>query len=231
MSGRKKEPLTALQLEILGALRNVKEAKEFCFTGGSALSGYYLRHRVSEDLDFFTPVEKMVQIVSGKLISELEKRGIKSEVTRSFTSFVEFISKFKNESMKVQLALDSPFKLGKARELDGIRVDSLSDISAGKMLALFGRAAERDFVDIFFLVDEGHYSLDEMIQQASKKDPGLDKYFLATAFEQARNLPDKADKLHLNLLKPLNLRKLKMLFIEAAVKLVDEAAKNKNGNK
>lgn len=228
MSGKEKAPLTGLQQEIINSFKKLEEAKELYFTGGSALAAYYLHHRLSEDMDFFTPAEELIQLVSKKLKIELEKKGIKVNLVRNFKSFVEMIAGKGNESMKIQFALDSPYRLEKTKEINGVTVDSLIDISAGKLLALFGRAAERDFVDIYFLVKEGYCNLDELIKKASEKDPGMDKYYLAIAFEQVRELPDKAEDLKLKLLKPLDMKGLKRLFIEGAVKLLEEARKEKN---
>ncbi|GFP32767.1 hypothetical protein HKBW3S42_01073, partial [Candidatus Hakubella thermalkaliphila] len=170
MSGKEKKPLTELQQEIINTLNGLEESKELYFTGGSALSAYYLHHRLSEDLDFFTPAEDMIQLISRKLLQSLEKKGIKK-------SFVEMITSRGSESMKIQIALDSPYRLERTKEIDGVRVDSLIDIAAGKLLALFGRAAERDFVDIYFLIKEGYFNLDELIKKASEKDPAMDKYY------------------------------------------------------
>lgn len=228
MSGKEKEALTSLQQEIINVLKGIEEAKGFYFTGGSALSAYYLCHRLSEDMDFFTPTEKLIQYLPKKLSDELEKRGIKVSLIRSFSSFVEIVVQKGEESMRVQFALDSPYKLDKAKEIDGMIVDSLIDIAAGKMLALFGRAAERDFVDIYFLIKEGYCDLDELIQKASEKDPGMDKYFLAMAFEQVRKFPDNPEDLRLKLLKPLDIKDMKRIFIEKAVELLEEARKGKD---
>lgn len=227
MSGKEKEPLTELQQEIINTLKSIEGAKEFYFTGGSALSAYYLHHRVSEDMDFFTPTEELIQIVSKKLIIELEKKGIVVNLIRSFKSFVEMIAERGEESMKIQFALDSPYRLGKTQNIQGTIVDSLLDIAAGKLLALFGRAAERDFIDIYLLVKEGYCDLDELIKKASEKDPGMDKYYLAIAFEQVRILPDKPEDLKLKLLKPVDMKDLKRLFVEKAVKLLAEAEEGK----
>ncbi|MBI4688931.1 MAG: nucleotidyl transferase AbiEii/AbiGii toxin family protein [Nitrospirae bacterium] len=219
--------MTELQLEIINALKGIEEAKEFYFTGGSALSAYYLHHRVSEDIDFFTSTEDLIQLISKKLKIELEKKGIAVNPIRNFKSFVEMIAKRGEESMKIQFALDSPYRLDKTQNIEGTIVDSFIDIAVGKLLALFGRAAERDFVDIYFLIKEGKFNLDELINKASEKDPGMDKYYLAIAFEQVRELPDTSEELKLRLLKPLDVKELKRLFIEKAVQLIDETRKEK----
>ncbi len=227
MSGREKAPLTGLQRDVISVLKEMEEWRDFYFSGGAALALFHLGHRLSEDLDFFTSTEGLIPIVSSKARKTLEQRSIETETVRSFRSFVEFVARKKGESIKVQLALDTPFRLDGTEVIDGLVVDSLTDIAAGKLLALFGRAAERDFVDIFFLVKEGLFTLEELISKASEKDPGMDKYYLGLAFEQARSLPDDSEGLKLRLLKPVDMKELKRLFVEKAVMLLANGRWNK----
>jgi len=50
--------LTKTQKEILNYLSKDKDfTSNFYFTGGTALSEFYLQHRLSEDLDFFSEKE------------------------------------------------------------------------------------------------------------------------------------------------------------------------------
>src|SRR5258708_17660707 len=48
--------LTRFQLNVLKVLSREPLLKDFYLTGGTALSAFYLHHRLSEDLDFFTEV-------------------------------------------------------------------------------------------------------------------------------------------------------------------------------
>lgn len=59
------EILTPFQKELLKAIGDSKLADNFYLTGGTALAAFYLQHRYSEDLDFFTADPKMIY----KLIS------------------------------------------------------------------------------------------------------------------------------------------------------------------
>ena len=49
-------------------------------------------------------------------------------------------------------------------------------------------------------VKSGQISLETMIELAKKKDPGLDEYYLAVAFEQSEKIPDDPSRLKVNLL-------------------------------
>jgi hypothetical protein len=44
--------LSSLQISVLKAF--FAREREFFLTGGAALAGFYLGHRVTDDLDFFT---------------------------------------------------------------------------------------------------------------------------------------------------------------------------------
>jgi len=48
------EILTNLQIEILKIVSNLPDKEAFYLTGGTALSAFFLKHRKSHDLDFFT---------------------------------------------------------------------------------------------------------------------------------------------------------------------------------
>jgi len=223
LSGKEPARLTDIQKEILDSIKGIEESRAFYLTGGAALSIFHLNHRCSEDFDFFTANEELVQIFARKLSGELAGRSFTVEITRSFKSFVEMIVEKRGESMRIQLALDSPYRIEETREADGIFIDSLSDLAAGKLLALFGRAAERDFIDVYLIVKEGLFSLDEIIEKASLKDPGMDLYYLAVAFESVRRLPDDPSLLNLNLTKKVDMKELKEMFVKKAIEIVDRA--------
>ncbi|MGH7853996.1 MAG: nucleotidyl transferase AbiEii/AbiGii toxin family protein [Candidatus Binatia bacterium] len=98
-----------------------------------------------------------------------------------------------------------------------MRIHSFEDIAAGKLLALYGRAEQRDFIDIYCIVRSGKISLETLIELA--QDPCLDEYYLAIAFEQSEKIPDDPSKLKVNLLTP---KELKTFFAAQAVRLLEK---------
>lgn len=161
-------------------------------------------------------------LVARKLKSVLESSGIHVEEIRSFSSFWEAVAEQGTESIKIQLAYDSPFMLSQLDEKEGLRIHSLEDIAAGKLLALYGRAEERDFIDIYCIVRDGKISLEKLIELAEKKDPGLDEYYLAIAFEQSEKIPDDPSLLKVNLLAPIDPKEVKEFFAAQAVQLLEK---------
>jgi predicted nucleotidyltransferase component of viral defense system len=216
------ELLSPFQKKILKAFTEIEESAAFYLTGGTALSAFYLAHRLSEDFDLFTPDEPLIAIVARKFRSKLEALGIEVREIRNFSSFWEAIASKGGESFKIQLALDSPFTLATATEQDHLRIHSFEDIAAGKLLALFGRAEERDFIDVYFIVKSGGISLDRLIELAKMKDPGLDEYFLAIAFAQSEKLPDDSAQLKVNLLSAIDPKEVKAFYSAQAVRLLEK---------
>ncbi len=212
--------LTPFHKRILRVFSSLEESRAFYFTGAMALSAYHLHHRVSADIDIFCPEENLIPIVARKLTAAFGREGIDVQVIRSFGSFWEAVLRQGTEEIRFQLAYDTPFHLAEFSEHDGVQVHSLDDLAAGKLLALFTRAEERDFVDVYLLVHEKGYTVDHLIELARRKDPGVDDYYLALAFEQAWRLPDRQENLRLTLLRDINMRRLKVFFQEQAVALL-----------
>ena len=174
------ELINPLQRKILQILSSRPESELFYLAGGTALSAFYLKHRQSRDLDFFTTEENAVVPFSFVLERMLVDSGCRVQRSRSFPSFAELLVKELQNETVVQFAVDSPYRIApvvvEEKEIPGLRVDNLADLAANKLLALFGRAMVRDFIDIYFVVTENHFTWDELIQNARKKDPGFNLY-------------------------------------------------------
>jgi predicted nucleotidyltransferase component of viral defense system len=207
------EILTNLQKKILFLFSKLLDQESFYLTGGTALSAFFLKHRRSNDLDFFTNIEELIVPFSQKLGASLKKEGLKVERLRGLQSFVELSVSSDSDSSVIHFALDSPFRFEQpstSKEVPGIKIDSLIDMATNKLLALFGRAALRDFIDVYFLVRE-YFSKNELIEKAAQKDPGFDLYWLGVAMERANEFSEDTPDLHL-LTRPCTMNELKEFF-------------------
>ena len=217
--------LKPIQEEILRIFALLSDSSAFYLTGGTALSAFYLHHRVSEDLDIFTGQEKLITSVGNKFKDKLLKANFQVEVVREFSSFLELVAT-KKETIRVQLALDSPFHLGKPKITElGILVDTFLDIAVNKLLAIFGRWEVRDFVDLYFILKENLFNFDELLKKGEEKDPGLDEYYLSLALNKVKDIPDDPTHLPLILLKSLDVKEMKNLFSNYAMVLLDRIQK------
>lgn len=212
--------LTPQQEEILKIFAKTDDSEQFYLAGGTALSAFYLEHRLSEDLDLFTPHEELVATVGDLLRENLEKNGLQGKTLRKFKSFYELIASKGNESTLIHIAFDAPFRFEPlTRKEFGVQIDTLIDIATSKLLALWGRFEPKDFVDIYFLAKE-KYSLEEIIAKAKQKDEGLEEYFLALSLHKAKDLPDDLTALPVKMIKELDIKKMKEFFVEKAVSLL-----------
>ncbi len=181
--------ITPFQSNLLKIFPQVQDAQQFYFTGGTALSLFYLQHRRSEDLDFFTSVEGLILPFAQLLEKKLKLSGYGVVVQRGFNSFAELKVSLAQEETIIHLALDAVFLLQPYQEFteyQGLKVNSLMDVATNKLLALFGRAALRDFIDVYYLIKMEKFTKQQLLDYAKQKDPGFDLYWLGVAFERLK---------------------------------------------
>lgn len=213
-----------VQKEILLCFGTVSGSEQFYLTGGTALAEFYLKHRKSNDLDFFTSTEEIIVPYSYRLEDGLKAKGMSVKRQRGFASFVELLVEGVGESTVIHLALETPFRFEPAKvfpEYPKLKIDSLVDVASNKLLALFGRATLRDFIDVYFLVKKGHYNTDELIDKAKIKDPGFDLYWLGVALERIKTFTDDSPEMLL-LLEPINFSDLFGFFNEWRERIIKE---------
>lgn len=128
--------------------------KQFYLTGGTALSVFYLGHRRSEDLDFFSE-EKFEPT---KIVDLVQKwaRVYNFEVAiRQVENVLIFRIKFENGGKtKVDFNYYPYKRVKKGKVTNGLVVDSLWDIAINKLLLVNQRTDVKDFVDLYFLKDK-----------------------------------------------------------------------------
>ena len=163
--------LTTDQKKVLDLVAEKSDiSKVFYLTGGTALAEFYLHHRYSDDLDFFTSQEDFPQF-------EIEKfaQVIKEEVSANDIIYRRlhdrriFFFKKGNEELKIEFTYYPFAQIGKGQDINGLRVDSLEDMSANKVMALFDRIEPKDFVDIYFIIQNAGISLEQILANVNKK--------------------------------------------------------------
>lgn len=221
--------ITNLQKEVLSGFSQFPDSEKFYFTGGTALSEFYLGHRLSYDLDFFTSESGLLLPFSDTMQEELEKRGFSVIAVRRFQTFAEFILTEKEEKTTIHLAYDSPFRFSlPVDSAFGVKVNDYMDIIIDKLLTFFGRAEPRDAVDLFFILK--NEDLWRLLELAPQKDSGFDLYWLAVALEKVRGFPDEIDKWPVDMLVEVNVRELKSKFLSLAREIMDKIKGSKNGH-
>ncbi len=140
--------LRSFQLEVLGIFKGVKTS--FALAGGTALEIYYLQHRFSSDLDFFSPTYKKNEIES--IVSALKslsgvrvKRENEIKLSRAATVvFYTLSRKSIKRPLKVDFVEDNLINDPKVVKFAGVPVYSVKDIYAQKIFAVSGTSIRYD---------------------------------------------------------------------------------------
>lgn len=202
--------LTKEQQIILSEVSNHPFFSKFYFTGGTALSAFYLEHRYSEDLDFFT--ENEFNVEEAESVFENWSKKLKFEYTSEFHEIVQiFMVTFKGiRPLKVDLARYPYRKIEEERIIDGIKTDSLTDIAVNKLHTVNQRTTVKDFVDLYFLLQK--FSLWDLIEGVRIKfRQKLEPFIFASDFLKVEDF-DVMPKM----IKPLKIDELKSFFRKKA---------------
>jgi len=216
---RGKGLLTPLQRACLAAFAGLPDQAHFYLSGGTALAEFYLGHRLSFDLDLFTPEEALILPTSYQIETTAPRYGLQVSVIRRFATSVELVIGRDQDQVRVDLALDSPFRLEPPSPTEiGVMVNSYRDLVVDKLLAYYGRAEPRDAVDLYCILQQE--PLDPLLLLAARKDPGFDLYWFAVALNRAATFPDEEERWPVKMLIPFNAPDLKRKFQDWALTLM-----------
>ena len=152
----KNKILTNGQISLLEEIgKNEFIAQKFYLTGGTALAGFYLSHRYSEDLDFFSETE-----------------------------------------------------------FDILQID----IAVNKLFSIYQRIQARDFIDLYAIIKEKKYAIEDLIKKAkSKFDWHIDPLQLGAQFLKVKEVKD-----YPRMILEIRPEKLEEFFLGEAKKFKNE---------
>lgn len=196
----KKEILNANQLAVLRKISEDKFISEkFYLTGGTALAGFYLRHRLSEDLDFFSEKEFDVSAISvffqkNRAALKISKIDFQQSYNRNL-----FFLHLPDGILKTEFTYFPFTPISKVEIQMGIKTDSALDIAVNKLFTIYQRTAARDYIDLYCIVRKYKWTIDELIKKTKLKfDWHIDPIQLGTQFiksETASDLPIMIEKI------------------------------------
>jgi len=163
----------------------------FYLTGGTALAAFYLEHRYSEDLDFFS--EKEIDVLSLDIFFKQIKKDIeikKIDFQQSYNRNLFFIH-FDDEIIKTEFTFFPFPPLEKPEKEERLKIDSILDIAVNKLFTIYQRTKARDYIDLYFICREKGYSLGELKKKARIKfDWHIDPIQLGNQFNKAVEAED-----------------------------------------
>ena len=129
----------------------------FYLSGGTALS-LQMGHRESEDLDFFS----QETFNPSKLQPNLEVYGRLDDLELAKGTLNTYL-----DGVKLQF-LEYPYSLlENTFDWEGIKLSSVEDIACTKLQTIGMRGSKKDFIDLFFILQD--YSLEELFDKLQQK--------------------------------------------------------------
>jgi len=193
--------------------------KTFYLTGGTALSEFYLQHRLSEDLDFFTEEnevdQKLVEAYLKKISSKLSIEEIKRTVFMGLFSYTLIFRD--NSKLKVDFNYYPFPRIEKGTKYGNLSIDSLRDIAANKVHTLFVKPRDRDYLDLYFIMKNSDFELKKLILDAKAKfDWDIDRLTLVSQLLRVKEIEVLETP---KLLAPFNKKQMDDFFVNEADKL------------
>jgi hypothetical protein len=161
--------LSDLQLRVARIIAGLVEAEDFALAGGAALIVRGDVERATRDLDFFGTSADAVDHLVPAAESALQQAGFQVDRLIDSPGFTRFV--VANELDRTEVDLASDARLFPTESGPGFDLLSSEELAADKVLAVFGRAEARDFVDLMYI--EPRFGLTRLFELAREKDSGF----------------------------------------------------------
>ncbi len=186
--------LSQNQRKILGIISEDKWITEnFYLSGGTALAEFYLEHRLSEDLDFFSEIEFDPQFISVFFQKIKDIAGILSfKFEQSFNRNLFFLEMADGDYIKTEFTYYPFPRIEDKRYINKLKIDSLVDIAVNKTFTIYQNPRSRDFIDLYLILQEKkEWNIENLMKQAKIKfDYHIDPLQLAGQFMKATEVKD-----------------------------------------
>jgi hypothetical protein len=158
--------------------------------GGAALAGAYLGHRTTGDIDLFVHDAEEMRALVGLLPGAAAEAGIDVTLLRDVGHLVRAqVEARDGNSVEVDVVHEPVADLAvPPPPIEGIVIESLTDLRANKLTCILSRSEPRDLVDLYFL-DQAGFPPERDLEMALRKDAGIDPGVLAWLLAQFPTRP------------------------------------------
>lgn len=174
--------------EVMDVVRACQERVPCRLGGGSALSGAYLSHRLSRDVDLVCRRADDVRALVRELPEIARQANAKIDLVRDAGTFVRATVTTPSNSLELDAVYESTPPIEEGPTLDGIGLESLADLRASKLTCILSRSEPRDLVDLLFL-DRAGFAPEADLELALRKDGGIDPGVIAWLLGQFPLVP------------------------------------------
>lgn len=177
--------LTPLQEQIAQIIGVALEGSDFALAGGAAIISRGIVDRQTRDLDFFGSSSPVLTERLQSIIDSLVREGFQVEIDQQNERFVRLDVRGLGEETEVDFGVD--FRLFPPDQGAHSLVLSSRELAVDKVLAIFGRAEPRDFVDLAALTQ--FFNIEELFADAVRKDRGFNLAVFAEMTSRIGHLP------------------------------------------
>lgn len=165
----------------------------FALAGGHAVAAHGILERPSED-DLFADWQRRADFPTAvdEVIAAYRAEGFDVQVDLRLDTFARLhVTDPKDPDRQHRVELVANWRAQPPVQMDIGPVLHPDDVMAGKMDALYNRAAARDFLDIDAAITSGRYTLDQLCELAYEADAGFDRQLFATMLGRIDRLDDE----------------------------------------
>lgn len=205
-------------LELAQQERSITQ--RFYLTGGTALTEFYLKHRISHDIDLFTEHEEVNPNLTEGFIKKISPRlKIVKYQPSQFLGLVSFQLIYQDgQELKIDFNYYPFPRIAKGTHFKNLEVDSIYDIAVNKLHTLFMKPRFRDYIDLYCIMKAKNYSLHKLILDAKAKfDWHIDRINLGNQFARVVDFEEVVE-----MLVPLNREEMEEFFLNLAKSLQGE---------
>jgi len=169
----------------------VQICQSFYLSGGTALAEFYLQHRLSEDLDFFSEEEFESEGVSAVLKKIQKAAGIiRVRYEQSFNRNLFFLE-LEKEEIKTEFTYFPFPRIEQKKKIGNLSIDSLIDIAVNKVFTIYQKPRSRDYIDLYCIMKRESWTIADLVRKARIKfDYHIDPLQLGAQFVKAQELKD-----------------------------------------
>jgi hypothetical protein len=166
----------------------------FALAGGHAIAAHGILERPSEDVDLFADWQRRADFPTavGEVIAAYRADGLVVQVDLRLDTFARLhVTDPGQPDRQHRVELVANWRAQPPVQMDIGPVLHPDDVMAGKMDALYNRAAARDFLDVDAAITSGRYTLDHLCRLAQEADAGFDRQLFAAMLGRIDRLDDE----------------------------------------
>jgi len=146
-----------------------EEPLGFYLTGGTALSRFYLSHRYSDDLDFFTHDIGVFPDAFRLIYAKIQHQWSDLKIEVDGRDFKRIRIVEDGTRLKLDFVADRVSRIGLPMPIGMVYVDTIRNILSNKLSAIMGRDEARDIADLIFIARKRVFSWAGVVKESSEK--------------------------------------------------------------